>query len=224
MPSLTPRCIIVRHGQTEWSKSGQYTGLTDLPLTPYGEGQMLRTGESVFRNNQFLNPDNITYIFTSPRLRARQTVDLVLKPLSDEQRAKIRVVVDDDLREWEYGDYEGMLTREIIELRKSRGLDKERPWNIWRDGCENGETTQQIGLRLSRVIARTRTCTASTRVRAEHQTSWSLRTDMHCVILLLFGLDWVYKRSVRRLKKFKMSNLMMTTQFHMWNWNLTDIW
>ncbi|CAI4588605.1 AIF_collapsed_G0032060.mRNA.1.CDS.1 [Saccharomyces cerevisiae] len=62
MPSLTPRCIIVRHGQTEWSKSGQYTGLTDLPLTPYGEGQMLRTGESVFRNNQFLNPDNITYI------------------------------------------------------------------------------------------------------------------------------------------------------------------
>ncbi|EHN06215.1 YKR043C-like protein [Saccharomyces cerevisiae x Saccharomyces kudriavzevii VIN7] len=154
MPSLTPRCIIVRHGQTEWSKSGQYTGLTDLPLTPYGEGQMLRTGESVFRNNQFLNPDNITYIFTSPRLRARQTVDLVLKPLSDEQRAKIRVVVDDDLREWEYGDYEAMLTREIIELRKSRGLDKERPWNIWRDGCENGETTQQIGLRLSRVIAR----------------------------------------------------------------------
>ncbi|CAI4588515.1 AIF_collapsed_G0032050.mRNA.1.CDS.1 [Saccharomyces cerevisiae] len=79
-----------------------------------------------------------------------------------------------------------MLTREIIELRKSRGLDKERPWNIWRDGCENGETTQQIGLRLSRVMPESRTCTASTRVRAEHQTSWSLRTDS----ITLFAAIW----------------------------------
>ncbi|CCF55768.1 hypothetical protein KAFR_0A03330 [Kazachstania africana CBS 2517] len=149
----TPRCVIVRHGQTEWSKSGQYTGLTDLPLTEFGVNQMLRTGESIFRN-QFINPDNITYIFTSPRTRARQTIELVLKPLTEEQRSKIHVVVDEDLREWEYGDYEGLLTKEIIELRKSRGLDKDRKWNIWRDGCENGETTQQIGLRLSRVISR----------------------------------------------------------------------
>lgn len=151
--SPTPRCIIVRHGQTEWSKSGQYTGLTDLPLTEYGVGQMRRTGECVFRN-KFINPNHITYIFTSPRRRARETVGLVLESLSQEQRDRIRIVVDEDLREWEYGDYEGLLTHEIVELRKSRGLDQERPWNIWRDGCENGETTQQIGLRLSRVIAR----------------------------------------------------------------------
>lgn len=152
--SPTPRCIIVRHGQTEWSKSGQYTGLTDLPLTDYGVGQMLRTGESIFSNNRFINPDHITYIFTSPRTRAKQTIELVLKPLSEEQRSKIKVIVDNDLREWEYGDYEGLLTKEIVELRKSRGLDKARPWNIWRDGCENGETTEEVGLRLSRVIAR----------------------------------------------------------------------
>lgn len=152
--SPTPRCIIVRHGQTEWSKSGQYTGLTDLPLTEYGRGQMIRTGESIFSNNRFINPDHITYVFTSPRTRAKETVDLVLKPLTPEQRSKIRVVVDNDLREWEYGDYEGLLTPEIIKLRKSRGLDQARPWNIWRDGCENGETTEEVGLRLSRVIAR----------------------------------------------------------------------
>ncbi|CCH59489.1 hypothetical protein TBLA_0B06670 [Henningerozyma blattae CBS 6284] len=149
----TPRCIIVRHGQTEWSKSGQYTGLTDLPLTPYGVGQMRRTGESIFKN-QFINPDHITYVFTSPLQRARQTVDLVLEGLTEKQKANIKVVVDKDLREWEYGDYEGLLTKDIIELRKSRGLDTERPWNIWRDGCENGETSEEFGLRLSRAIAR----------------------------------------------------------------------
>lgn len=149
----TPRCIIVRHGQTEWSKSGQYTGLTDLPLTEYGVGQMRRTGESVFRN-KFIDPNHITYIFTSPRTRARQTVNLILENISEEQRNKIRIVVDEDLREWEYGDYEGLLTSEIIKLRKSRGLDQERPWNIWRDGCENGESTAEFGLRLSRAIAR----------------------------------------------------------------------
>ncbi|CUS24623.1 LAQU0S18e00474g1_1 [Lachancea quebecensis] len=149
----TPRCIIVRHGQTEWSKSGQYTGSTDLPLTEFGVGQMKRTSESIFRN-KFIDPNSITYVFTSPRTRARQTVDLILAALTQEQRERIRVVVDEDLREWEYGDYEGLLTSQIVELRKSRGLDRERPWNIWRDGCENGESTEQFGLRLSRAIAR----------------------------------------------------------------------
>ena len=146
MKAPTPRCIIIRHGQTEWSKSGQYTGLTDLPLTPYGVGQMKRTGESIFQNNRFIDPSHITYVFTSPRTRARETVNLVLSSLSEEQKKHIRIVVDDDLREWEYGDYEGLLTHEIVELRKSRGLDQDKPWN--------GESTQEIGLRLSRVIAR----------------------------------------------------------------------
>lgn len=153
MSKVTPRCIIVRHGQTEWSKSGQFTGLTDIPLTPYGVAQMKRTGQAIF-GHKFINPDHITYIFTSPRQRARQTVGLVLESLTEEQRSKIRIVVDEDLREWEYGDYEGLLTHEIVQLRKSRGLDQDRPWKIWRDGCENGETTQRIGCRLSRVIAR----------------------------------------------------------------------
>ncbi|SCV01922.1 LAMI_0G14620g1_1 [Lachancea mirantina] len=149
----TPRCIIVRHGQTEWSKSGQYTGLTDLPLTEFGVGQMRRTGQAIF-GYKFIDPSHITYIFTSPRKRARQTVDLVLETVPAQLKKNIRIVVDEDIREWEYGDYEGLLTSEIVSLRKSRGLDQECPWNIWRDGCENGETTQEVGLRLSRAIAR----------------------------------------------------------------------
>lgn len=153
MAKPTPRCLFVRHGQTEWSKSGQYTSITDLPLTSYGTWQMRRTGTILF-GTEYIKPESITYVFTSPRRRARDTVDLVLESLRDDQRANVKIVVDDDLREFEYGDYEGLKTGEILELRKSRGLDKERPWSIWRDGCENGETSEQVGLRLSRVIAR----------------------------------------------------------------------
>ncbi|AET39996.1 sedoheptulose-bisphosphatase Ecym_5228 [Eremothecium cymbalariae DBVPG len=149
----TPRCIVIRHGQTEWSKSGQYTGLTDLPLTEYGVGQMRRTGAAIFGGN-YINPEHITYVFTSPRCRALQTVNLVLESLGADIKKNIKIVVDEDLREWEYGDYEGLLTREIEALRRSRGLDQDRPWNIWRDGCENGESSEQVGLRLSRVLAR----------------------------------------------------------------------
>lgn len=147
-----PRAIFVRHGQTEWSKSGQYTSFTDLPLTEFGVSQMAKTGEILFQTG-LLKSGNVKYIFTSPRLRARQTVDLMLKTLTDEERSKIKVVVDNDLREWEYGDYEGKLTKEIKQIRKERGLNSD-DWEIWRDGCDKGESTKEVGLRISRFIAR----------------------------------------------------------------------
>lgn len=153
MKAPTPRCLFVRHGQTEWSKSGQYTSVTDLSLTQFGVNQMRRTGKILF-STEFVKAESLTYIFTSPRKRALQTVELVLESLTPEQRASIRIVVDNDLREFEYGDYEGLKTADIIKLRASRGLDKDKPWSIWRDGCENGESTREVGLRLSRVIAR----------------------------------------------------------------------
>ncbi|CAR27659.1 hypothetical protein ZYGR_0N01420 [Zygosaccharomyces rouxii] len=152
-PTPTPRCVIIRHGQTEWSVSGQYTGKTDLPLTEKGEKLVCDSAEALFRNN-LLNPDHITYVFTSPRQRSIKTMELMLSSLTEEQKSKIKVVVDDDLQEWDYGDYEGKLTSEIRELRKSRGLDKERPWVIWRDGCEGGESSDQVAMRVSRAIAR----------------------------------------------------------------------
>jgi probable phosphoglycerate mutase len=127
--------------------------VTDLPLTDFGVNQMRRTGKILF-STEFVKAENLKYIFTSPRKRALQTVDLVLESLTAEQRAHVKVVVDNDLREFEYGDYEGLLTKQIIALRQERGLDKERAWSIWRDGCENGESTREVGLRLSRVIAR----------------------------------------------------------------------
>jgi probable phosphoglycerate mutase len=150
----TPRVIFIRHGQTEWSKSGQFTSVTDLDLTPAGVEQMRKTGIELFQRTQFLKAENIKYIFTSPRKRALETIDRILETLTDEERSKIRIVVDNDLREWEYGDYEGLLNSEIVKLRASRGLDKERPWLIWRDGCDKGESTKEVGARLSRAIKR----------------------------------------------------------------------
>ncbi|CAM9017018.1 unnamed protein product [Wickerhamomyces anomalus] len=132
---------------------GQYTSITDLELTPFGVEQMRRTGKALF-STDFIKPDQITYILTSPRKRALQTIELILESIPSDIRKNIQIVIDNDLREWEYGDYEGLLTSEIIAKRAAKGLDKERPWVIWRDGCENGETSEQVGLRLSRVIAR----------------------------------------------------------------------
>lgn len=154
----TPRLIFVRHGQTEWSKSGQHTSRTDLELTPFGVKQMRSTGKSLIgtSSRNMINPHNITHIFVSPRLRARQTVELLLEDVDDSIKSKIPVEVTEDIREWEYGDYEGLKTHEIIELRRSRGLDQHLPkgetWNIWRDGCEGGEINTEVKQRLDRFI------------------------------------------------------------------------
>ncbi|AQZ11694.1 SHB17 (YKR043C) [Zygosaccharomyces parabailii] len=182
----TPRCIIVRHGQTEWSNSGQFTGNTDLPLTPHGEELVRLSGKALIEYG-FVKPENITYVFTSPRKRARDTVRLMLEKLSDEQRSRIKVIVDDDLHEWDYGDYEGLLTEEIVQLRKSRGLDRDRPWVIWRDGCENGESTKQIGLRCSRAIARIQ---AIHRVHLEQGIPSDIMVFAHGHLLRYFAALW----------------------------------
>ncbi|CAN6611143.1 sedoheptulose 1,7-bisphosphatase [Trichomonascus vanleenenianus] len=147
----TPRVIIMRHGETEWSKSGQYTSRTDLPLTENGRKLVAATGQAMVGDNRLIHPDHLEKIFVSPRLRAHQTLDILFQD-HKEELAKIPVEVAEDVREWEYGDYEGMITKDIRELRKSRGLDTERPWQIWRDGCENGESPEQITERLDRLI------------------------------------------------------------------------
>lgn len=154
-----PRVIFVRHGQTEWSKTGQHTSITELPLTEFGVKQMTNTGKHLIGSSPFqvIKLANLKYIFTSPRLRARQTVNLLIQDMDDYTRTNIPINVTEDIREWEYGDYEGLLTQQIIDLRKSRGLDADLPpgdtWNIWRDGCENGEVHSQVKERLDKFIA-----------------------------------------------------------------------
>ena len=108
--SPCPRLIFVRHGQTEWSKSGQYTSRTDLDLTPFGVKQMRNTGKGLIGpgNLQMIKPENLTHIFVSPRKRAQRTSQLLLEEVDPEIKDKIPIEIDEDVREWEYGEYEGL--------------------------------------------------------------------------------------------------------------------
>ncbi|HZN73988.1 MAG TPA: histidine phosphatase family protein [Micromonosporaceae bacterium] len=124
--------VLVRHGQTEWSANGRHTSFTDLELTPAGERQAHALGAA-------LAGRTIATVVSSPRTRAMQTAVLAGLEVS---------TVDDELAEWHYGDYEGLTTAEIVATRPD--------WNLWLDGCPGGETPDQVGARLDRVLARVR--------------------------------------------------------------------
>ena len=133
MSETLPIIYLARHGETAWSLSGQHTGLTDLPLTERGERNARRLGER-------LHGMNFTKVFTSPLQRAARTCELAGFGGGAE--------VDRDLLEWNYGQYEGRRTAEIL---------AERPgWQLFRDGCPGGESPDQIGSRADRVVSRLR--------------------------------------------------------------------
>ncbi|MFZ0090594.1 MAG: histidine phosphatase family protein [Solirubrobacteraceae bacterium] len=123
--------FIARHGATEWSVSGQHTSATDLPLLEQGREEAGAMAAKV-AGVQF------ALVLCSPLLRARQTCELA--GFSDAAQ------ITDDLREWDYGDYEGLTTPQI------RGRDPS--WDLWTQGCPQGETPDQIGARVDRVLAR----------------------------------------------------------------------
>jgi broad specificity phosphatase PhoE len=128
-----PVIYLARHGETAWSLSGQHTGLTDLPLTERGERNASRLGER-------LKTLTFAKVLTSPLQRAARTCELAGVAASAE--------VDRDLLEWNYGQYEGRRTAEIL---------VERPdWQLFRDGCPGGETPDQVGVRADRVVSRMR--------------------------------------------------------------------
>ena len=125
-----PRLILVRHGETAWSRSGQHTGTTDIPLTGAGEAAASALG-SVLSDVAF------DTVLTSPMHRARQTCALA----GLGERAEVRA----DLAEWNYGDYEG---------RTSADIHKTVPgWNVFGDGCPGGEMPDQIARRADVLIA-----------------------------------------------------------------------
>jgi broad specificity phosphatase PhoE len=123
--------VLVRHGPTEWSVSGRHTGATDVPLTEDGRAAAARLPERLARYDFAL-------VLSSPLARARDTAELA--GLGD------RVRIEPDLREYDYGDYEGLTTEEIRERRPG--------WYLWRDGAPRGETPEQAGERADRAIAR----------------------------------------------------------------------
>ena len=122
--------VLIRHGQTEWSAAGRHTSYTDLPLTPDGERQARQVGAA-------LAGRRFAAVLCSPRLRATRTAKLA---------GLVITAIDDDLVEWNYGTYEGITTADI------RGTRPE--WELWRDGCPDGELPGQVGTRIDRVLDR----------------------------------------------------------------------
>ena len=124
---------LIRHGETEWAKSGKHTGRTDIPLTDAGREQA-----------GFLLPifDEVKFerILSSPLRRAFETAKLA--------GLGSRVEVDKELPEWDYGDYEGLTTKQIREQVPG--------WSVWTHPCPNGETIDQVSQRADRVVARVR--------------------------------------------------------------------
>jgi len=124
---------LIRHGETEWSLSGQHTGITDIPLT--------ENGRNVAKQLEpILAKENFTMILTSPLERARKTCELAGLGAHAE--------IDRDLMEWNYGEYEGLTPKQI---------DAQAPgWMIFTDGCPGGESPAQVSARADRLVARVR--------------------------------------------------------------------
>jgi len=128
-----PKIYVARHGETAWSLSGQHTGLTDLPLTERGELNAKRLGDR-------LKGITFTKVFTSPLQRAYKTCELAgFENVSE---------IDPNLVEWDYGEYEGHRTAEI--------LAKRPDWQLFRDGCPGGESPAEVAKRADSVIAKIR--------------------------------------------------------------------
>ena len=125
--------VLARHGETEWSRSLRHTGKTDLPLTEEGRRQATALGPR-------LRPWTFSLVLTSPLKRALETCRLA----GYADRAQVRP----DLVEWDYGQYEGLTSKQIEEIDPN--------WSLWRDGCPDGETAADVGRRADRVIAEIR--------------------------------------------------------------------
>ncbi|PYI33478.1 phosphoglycerate mutase family protein [Aspergillus indologenus CBS 114.80] len=155
----TPRVFLYRHGETEWSKSGRYTGTSEIELTADGIKQVTASGQILVGAGKLLDPARkLARVFVSPRRRAVHTFELAF-PEADQQALRAAGKVqehDERLAEWGYGLYEGLLTKEIRALRKEHGLDREREWDIWRDGCEGGESPEDVTARIDSLIAEIR--------------------------------------------------------------------
>jgi broad specificity phosphatase PhoE len=131
---MPPQVYLVRHGATAWSNDGRHTGRSEIPLTERGENNARALAER-------LGPVGFGRVFTSPRLRARRTCELAgLGQVAE---------IEPDLAEWDYGDYEGRRSAEILASRPD--------WDLFRDGCPAGESPEQVSGRADRLIARLRT-------------------------------------------------------------------
>ncbi|MCJ1326498.1 hypothetical protein MMC10_003162 [Thelotrema lepadinum] len=199
----TPRVFIIRHGETEWSLNGRHTGTSDIPLTANGEKRIRATGHALVGDDRLIVPNKIAHIYVSPRKRAQRTLELLhlgchdRLPWNTEVNDSIKdsignaeVQITEDIREWDYGAYEGLTSATI---RKQRAEKGEGSWDIWQDGCPDGESPEQISQRLDRFIADIRS--------KYHEPALQGKSDRpdvlivaHGHILRAFAMRWIGRK------------------------------
>ncbi len=154
---------LVRHGETEWSLSGAHTSRTDIPLTDHGR----KRAEEL---RDFLKGTKFDAVLTSPMQRARETC--AIAGLGGQ------AVVEDGLKEWDYGIYEGKTTKEIRETVPG--------WSVWSNEIKGGETVEQVGERADGVIAR-----ALTAAQAAGEAEGRVALFAHAHILRILAARWI---------------------------------
>ncbi|KAI1092845.1 phosphoglycerate mutase-like protein [Rostrohypoxylon terebratum] len=204
----TPRVFLVRHGETEWSLNGRHTGVSDIPLTANGEKRIKATGRALVGDDRLIVPKQLAHIYVSPRKRAQRTFELLNFGISDPLPWKVhgdklseaghtcgaRVEVTQDIREWDYGDYEGITTPEIREIRAKQGLGPK--WDIWKDGCVGGESPDDVTLRVDRLIQEIREKWHGPVIgksKSENLPPSDVLIVAHGHILRAFAMRWVQK-------------------------------
>ncbi|SNX82075.1 related to thymidylate synthase [Melanopsichium pennsylvanicum] len=155
-----PRVFLARHGETEWSISGQHTGRSDIPLTPHGEAVMRSLAPNIVGvgNGKLIDPTKLNHIFVSPRLRSQKTLEIMLQHIPSNHRSHIPPIeILQECREWDYGAYEGLKTDEIRAQHPG--------WDIWTEGTPDhpdqpdefpGESAQHMSDRVDSVIEKIR--------------------------------------------------------------------
>lgn len=157
MSAIGPDVTLIRHGETAWSLSGQHTGTSEIPLTEAGEEQAKQAGSMI-------DAASFDRVLVSPRQRARRTAELA---------GLTGYEIEDDLAEWDYGEFEGRTTPEIQETYTA--------WSIWHGPWVGGETAEQVSARADRLIGRIRALGPETAVACV----------AHGHFLRVFGARWV---------------------------------
>ena len=182
------RVVLVRHGETEWSREGRHTGRTEVPLTERGREQAQQL-------SGVLAQWSFAAVCVSPLQRARDTC--ALAGFAD------RAVVDDDLSEWDYGEYEGMTTREVRQSRPG--------WNVWKDGAPGGESLHAVSQRADRAIRRVH----------EHQGDVLLIAHGH--ILRIIAARWIDQPALLG-QHFRLDPACPSVLFHEHEWPTVSAW
>ena len=218
---MSGRVFLVRHGETEWSRCGKHTGVTNIPLTQSGEERVRKSAKVLVGKDRLVNSDVIGRIFVSPRQRAKRTLELL------DLDTDVPAEETSDIAEWDYGQYEGKTSAEINHERGQ--VDTE--WNVFRDGCPGGDTAATVETRLDRLISK---------VRDFHRTaadSHSAKSDVlivaHGHILRAFAARWIGDpvATGTRLLYSAGGISVLAYEHHSWSeptisvWNVTaDLW